>query len=172
MIACAADEIYASNSSIVGSIGVVSSGFGFHGLIDKLGIERRVYTQGVNKAILDPFMPEKSSDVEFLKSLQSDAHDSFISLVKGRRGTKLAEHPDLFSGLFWSGKRAETLGLVDGIGSIHSVLDRKYGKRVELMLIKEKSTLLGSIKSAIGLETLQIWRSVCRCSILQQRRSR
>lgn len=153
MIACAADEIYALTSSIVGSIGVVSSGFGFHGLIEKLGIERRVYTQGANKAILDPFVPEKSSDVEFLKSLQADAHDSFISLVKTRRD-KLTEHPDLFSGLFWSGKRAMTLGLVDGIGYIHNILDRKFGKHVELLYIKEKSTLIGSIKSAIGLETL------------------
>src|SRR5690606_23612776 len=106
MIALAGDEIVADPSSIVGSIGVVSAGFGFQGLIKKIGVERRVHTAGRNKSILDPFQPEKKEDVERLKTLQLEIHDTFIDMVRERRGAKLAEEPDLFTGLFWTGGKA------------------------------------------------------------------
>src|SRR5690606_22101022 len=112
MIALAGDEIIADPSSIVGSIGVVSAGFGFQELIKKIGVERRVHTSGRNKAILDPFQPEKEEDIERLKALQEEVHQTFIALVKERRGAKLAEDDDLFTGLFWTGERGHALGLV------------------------------------------------------------
>ena len=114
MIACAGDEIIADPSSIVGSIGVVSGGFGFVDLIRRIGVERRLYTAGRNKATLDPFSPEKPEDVEHLKSLQLDVHETFIELVRERRAGRLKEdEPDLFSGQFWSARRGMELGLVD-----------------------------------------------------------
>src|SRR5215510_13312745 len=117
MLACAADEIVADISSTVGSIGVVGGSFGFHRLLDKIGIERRLYTSGEHKAMLDPFLPEKPEDVERLKAIQKEIHEMFIALVRGRRGAKLSG-PDstLFSGEFWTGNRALELGLVDRVG--------------------------------------------------------
>ena len=120
-LACAGDEIYADDSSVIGSIGVISAGFGFVEAIDKLGIERRVHTAGENKSILDPFKPEKQEDVERLLSLQADVHSAFKSLVKNRRGAKLkGEDSELFSGAFWSGRQALSRGLIDGIGHLHA----------------------------------------------------
>ena len=119
MIACAADEIVADPYSIVGSIGVVGGSFGFDKLIAKLGIERRLYTSGEHKAMLDPFLPENPDDVERLKNLQREIHDDFIALVKSRRGGKLnGPESDLFSGEYWTGRRALELGLVDAIGDL------------------------------------------------------
>jgi signal peptide peptidase SppA len=130
-LACAADEIHADASSIVGSIGVISAGFGFVEAIEKLGIERRVHTAGESKSILDPFQPEKKEDVKRLKAMQEDVHEEFKALVKGRRGGKLtAPEAELFSGAFWSGKRALELGLIDGIGHLHDVLKRRFGDKV------------------------------------------
>ena len=143
MIACAGDEIIADPSSIVGSIGVVSGSFGFVDLIRKLGIQRRVYTAGRNKATLDPFQPEKPEDIEHLLDLQREVHQTFIDLVKGSRGDRLAEDPDLFSGLFWSGKRGVDLGLVDGLGDLRSVLRAHYGATVKPRLIHQSRGLLG-----------------------------
>ncbi|WP_279483748.1 S49 family peptidase [Aureimonas sp. SK2] len=143
MIACAGDEIVADPSSVVGSIGVVSGGFGFVDLIAKLGIERRVHTAGQNKATLDPFRPERPEDVEHLKALQLDVHRTFIELVQSRRGPKLADHPDIFSGLFWSGTRGLELGLVDRLGDLRSVLRETYGPKVKLAVIQQKRGLLG-----------------------------
>lgn len=135
-LACAGDEIYADQSSIIGSIGVISAGFGFVEAIGKLGIERRVHTSGENKSILDPFKPEKSEDVERLLNLQADVHDAFKSLVKYRRGAKLkSEDPDLFSGAFWSGRQALGLGLVDGIGHLHAILRQKFGDKLVVRTI-------------------------------------
>lgn len=111
MIALAGDEIIADPTSIVGSIGVVSGGFGFPELLKKIGVERRVYTAGENKVMLDPFQPEKENDIAFLKNLQLDIHDTFIQMVKARRGQLLADDPDIFSGLFWTGRR--------GLGARH-----------------------------------------------------
>ena len=117
MIACAADEIVCDASSIVGSIGVVGGSFGFDKLIEKVGIERRLYTSGEHKAMLDPFLPEKPEDVERLKAIQHEIHESFIGLVKARRGAKLdSRETALFSGEYWTGQRGRELGLVDAIG--------------------------------------------------------
>jgi serine protease SohB len=127
MIALAGDEIFADPTSIVGSIGVVSGGFGFPEMLKKIGVERRVYTAGSNKAILDPFQPERENEIEYLKSLQLEIHQVFIDMVKARRGEKLADDPDLFSGLFWTGGRGHALGLIDGLTDMRSELKRRYG---------------------------------------------
>ncbi|ASY67928.1 S49 family peptidase [Sinorhizobium fredii] len=143
LIALAGDEIIADPSSIVGSIGVVSGGFGFPELLKKVGVERRVYTAGENKVVLDPFQPEKERDVEFLKSLQLDIHDTFIQLVKARRGSMLADHPDIFSGLFWTGRRGQELGLVDALGDMRGEVKRRYGEKTRLELIQPSRSLFG-----------------------------
>jgi signal peptide peptidase SppA len=141
-LACAGDEIFADASSIVGSIGVVSAGFGFVEAIRKLGIERRVHTAGENKAILDPFRPERPEDVERLKSLQLDVHEEFKTLVRHRRGGRLDEsNADLFTGAFWSGRRAVELGLVDGLGSMHQILRERYGPDVALKIVERPQAL-------------------------------
>jgi serine protease SohB len=143
MIACAADEIIADESSIVGSIGVVGGSFGFDKLIEKIGIERRLYTSGENKAMLDPFLPEKPEDVEKLKALQREIHESFIALVKERRGTKLdSRETALFSGAYWTGERGRELGLVDAVGDLRTVLRERYGEKVRTPLIAERGFLL------------------------------
>jgi signal peptide peptidase SppA len=130
-LACAGDEIYADASSIVGSIGVISAGFGFVEAIQKLGIERRVHVAGESKSILDPFRPEKPEDVERLLELQSDVHTAFKDLVRYRRGSKLKDSDsELFSGAFWSGRQALDRGLIDGIGHLHAVLKQKLGDKV------------------------------------------
>lgn len=143
MIALAGDEIFVDPTSIVGSIGVVSGGFGFPELLQKIGVERRVYTAGENKAILDPFQPEKQSDIEYLKSLQLEIHKVFIDMVKTRRGERLADDGDIFSGLFWTGQRGVELGLVDGIGEIREVLKRRFGPKTRLELVGSARGLLG-----------------------------
>ena len=131
MIACAADEIVCDASSIVGSIGVVGGTFGFDKLIEKVGIERRLYTSGERKAMLDPFLPEKPEDVERLKAIQHDIHESFIGLVKARRGAKLdSRETALFSGEYWTGQRSRELGLVDAIGELRGTLRERYGEKL------------------------------------------
>jgi len=116
-IAAAADEIYANRASLVGSIGVIAGGFGFTEVMDKVGVERRLYTAGENKAFLDPFSPEDKEEVQFWNSVLENTHDQFISAVKQGRGDRLAEDERLFSGLVWSGEQALELGLIDGLGS-------------------------------------------------------
>jgi len=144
MIACAADEIIADPYSIVGSIGVIGGSFGFDKLIAKLGIERRIYTSGEHKAQLDPFLPEDPGDVERLKALQREIHDKFIALVKSRRGGKLnGADNDLFSGEFWTGGRALTLGLVDGVGELRNTLRARFGDKVAIPLIGAERRLFG-----------------------------
>jgi signal peptide peptidase SppA len=135
MIAVAGDEIIADPSSIVGSIGVVSASFGFTDLMKKVGVERRVYTAGKNKAVLDPFRPEKKEDVDRLKALQLEVHETFIDMVKERRGSKLKDDPDLFTGLFWTGKKGLALGLVDALGDMRQVLRDRYGPKTRLSLV-------------------------------------
>ena len=130
-LACAGDEIYADESSIIGSIGVISAGFGFVEAIKKLGIERRVHTAGEAKSMLDPFRPERQEDIDHLLNLQADVHGAFKNLVKGRRGAKLiGSDSELFSGAFWSGAQALEKGLIDGIGHMHVVLKQKFGDKV------------------------------------------
>ncbi|TWG89613.1 signal peptide peptidase SppA [Mesorhizobium sp. J18] len=150
MIALSGDEIIADPSSIVGSIGVVSASFGFQELIKKVGIERRVHTAGQNKVTLDPFRPEKKEDVERLKAIQLDVHETFINLVKERRGAKLSDHPDLFTGLFWTGLRGKELGLVDAIGDMRSYLKERYGPKTRLQLIAPQRGLLGRRLALLG----------------------
>jgi serine protease SohB len=139
MIACAADEIVCDGSSIVGSIGVVGGSFGFHQLIEKLGIERRLYTSGERKAMLDPFLPEDPEDVKRLKKIQEEIHGSFIELVKNRRAGKLqGREKVLFSGEYWTGNRALEFGLVDSIGDLRSMLRERYGDKVRTPLIADR----------------------------------
>lgn len=139
MIACAADEIVCDGSSIVGSIGVVGGSFGFHQLLDKIGVERRLYTSGKHKAMLDPFLPENPDDVKRLKAIQSEIHQSFIALVKERRAGKLSgPDKELFSGEYWTGNKAKQLGLVDAIGDLRATLRERYGDKVRMPLLSER----------------------------------
>ncbi|MGN6550024.1 MAG: S49 family peptidase [Pararhizobium sp.] len=155
MLALAGDEIFADPTSIVGSIGVVSAGFGFPEMLKKIGVERRVHTAGRNKAILDPFQPEKEEDVERLKALQLDIHAVFIDMVKERRGNRLAEDDDLFTGMFWTGEKGRALGLVDAFGDMRSVLKARYGEKVGLKLISASRGLFRRpIPGAAGFSTL------------------
>ena len=138
-LACAGDKIYASYSSIVGSIGVVSSGFGFHEAIEKLGVERRIYTEGNTKSILDPFQPAKESDIKIIKKIQKEIHNHFISTVKARRAGRLTQSDEiLFNGQFWTGQTAVDYGLIDGIDNLYSFIQAKYGNNVKIEYIETK----------------------------------
>ncbi|NIA70218.1 S49 family peptidase [Pelagibius litoralis] len=142
-LACAADEIFVQPTSIVGSIGVITSGFGFTEVMQKLGIERRVYTAGEHKSTLDPFSPENAEDVVRLKALQEDLHEVFKKTVRERRGHRLkAEEDVLFSGEFWSGGKAVELGLADSEGELRQVLRDRFGKRLRLRRIQAPKRLL------------------------------
>ncbi len=142
-LACAADEIYADASSILGSIGVISAGFGFQEFIQRYGIERRVYMAGDHKGALDPFKPEDPEDVERLKTAQQAIHDSFKELVRARRAGKIkAPEEKLFSGEFWTGGQAQELGLVDGIGDVRSVMRERFGDKVRLVVLAPKRNWL------------------------------
>lgn len=144
MLACAADEIICDQYSIVGSIGVVGGTFGFTGLMDKLGIERRLYTSGDRKVMLDPFLPEKTDDVKRIKAIQKDIHEHFIGLVKTRRGGKLnGSDKALFSGEFWTAEKAIELGLADRLGDLRSILRERFGEKVYTPLISAERSLLG-----------------------------
>lgn len=143
MIALAGDEIIADETSIVGSIGVVAATFGFVEAIGKLGVERRVYTAGKNKVTLDPFQPEKKEDIAHLKALQEEIHTIFIDMVKERRGGKLDEEADLFNGLYWTGRKALELGLIDNLGHLGQIIKQRYGDKAELRLIQPKRNLFG-----------------------------
>ncbi len=161
-LATAGDEIYANASSIVGSIGVVASGFGFVKAIDKLGIERRVYTAGKNKSILDPFKPEKKADIDRLKSLHLEIHNQFIDQVKSRRGEKLSDEDDMFTGAFWTGNKAKDLGLIDGLGNMHDILVEKFGPEVELKVFDRSSGLLSKLgfSSQIDFKNLNLMQGL------------
>ena len=134
LIACSGDEIYANSSSIIGSIGVIYSSFGFKDLIQKIGVQRRVYTAGKNKSTLDPFLEEKDEDIKRLKNIQLELHQDFIDVVEESRGAKLNKESgiELFSGEFWSGKKAVELGLIDGIGNAEQILREKFGEKVQI----------------------------------------
>ncbi len=137
-LACAADEIYADENSIVGSIGVISMGFGFPKTLQKFGVERRVHTSGESKSTNDPFKPEKPDDIKKLKVILNEMHESFKAMVRTRRAGKLkSKESDLFSGAYWTGKTSLEHGLIDGIGHMHEVLRRKFGDKVELIAIDQ-----------------------------------
>ena len=143
-LACAADEIFASKASIIGSIGVVSSGFGFDKAIEKIGIDRRLYTSGENKAILDPFLPENKDDVKRLQDIQKELHNQFISFVKSRRGSKISnKDKDLFTGAFWSGEKSLDLGLIDAFGEMKLTLKVRFGKDIKIKEFAPKKKLFG-----------------------------
>lgn len=148
-LACAADEIYADANSIVGSIGVISAGFGFQNLIARYGIERRVHTTGRRKSMLDPFRPEQPEDVLRLQALQADIHKSFVDHVRARRGVRLkADDETLFSGEFWTAGPALELGLVDGLGDARTVLRRKFGEDVQIVDVEPRR---GWLRSRFGM---------------------
>ncbi|MGC6484450.1 MAG: S49 family peptidase [Candidatus Puniceispirillales bacterium] len=143
-LACAGDEIIVNPASVVGSIGVVSAGFGFDKAIEKIGVSRRVYTAGTRKGMLDPFSPESPDDIAHLKGLQQDIHDQFITMVKRRRGSRLAgEDADLFSGAFWTGQASISLGLADKTGELRQELENRFGEKVDIRLMQPKRSLLG-----------------------------
>jgi signal peptide peptidase SppA len=149
-LACAADEIIADPSSIVGSIGVISSGFGFQDLIARIGVERRVHTSGENKSMLDPFRPEQPEDVERLKRLQAEIHDGFKDWIRQRRGRVLkGDESMLFTGEFWTARRGIEYGLIDGFGELRATLQTRYGEKVHLPVIGPRRRLL----SRFGLQT-------------------
>jgi serine protease SohB len=156
MIALAGDEIIADPTSIVGSIGVVSGGFGFPELLKKLGVERRVYTAGENKVILDPFQPEKEKDIEYLKGLQLEIHQVFIDMVRERRAGKLKQGDEtIFSGLFWSGRRGLEMGLIDGLGDIRQELKKRYGRKTRLELVTTPRSLFGRRAPGVSMPRLE-----------------
>ena len=142
-LACAADEIYADDSSVIGSIGVISAGFGFQNAIKKLGVERRVYTAGEMKSTLDPFLREKPDDIERLAELQQDVFNAFKEMVRERRKDKLnASEDELFTGAFWTGRRALEMGLIDGLGELTSVMQERYGDKVRFHPVEQRQNWL------------------------------
>jgi signal peptide peptidase SppA len=146
MIACAGDEIFCDPSSILGSIGVVGGSFGFQELIRKVGVERRLYTAGAHKAMLDPFLPENPDDVARVKALQREIHAIFIALVRQSRGGRLKGGDDvLFTGEYWAGETSVTLGLADAIGDLRSTLRARYGDKVKTPLIAPSTGLLSGL---------------------------
>jgi len=141
-LACIGSEIYAARSSVVGSIGVISQGLGFHQLIDKYGVERRTFTAGENKAVLDPLAPLKDKDVEIIKGLLNNIHQHFIDHVKTSRGDRLkGDDKTIFNGEFWTGEPALSLGLIDGIDNVDSYIARRWGDNVEVKRVKGGSSL-------------------------------
>ncbi|MFO1107922.1 MAG: S49 family peptidase [Bradyrhizobium sp.] len=146
MIACAGDEIFCDPSSILGSIGVIGGSFGFQELIRKIGVERRIYTAGEHKAMLDPFLPEDPDDVARLKAIQRDIHALFISLVKASRGEKLKGADEvLFTGEYWAGEKSVSLGLADAIGDLRSTLRARFGEKVLMPVIAPASGMLSGL---------------------------
>ncbi|VVJ23619.1 possible signal peptide peptidase [Amycolatopsis camponoti] len=143
-LACAADEIYAHRTSMVGSIGVISGGFGFTGLLERFGIERRLHTAGANKSRLDPFSPEKPEDVEWLKKMHSQLHELFVSWVRERRGDRLTDTDDLFTGDVWLGAKAQELGLIDGVGSLRQIITERYPD-ADISVAEPKKALLARL---------------------------
>src|SRR3984957_16530847 len=157
MIACAGDEIFCDPSSILGSIGVVGGSFGFQELIKKVGVERRLYTAGEHKAMLDPFLPENPDDVARVKALQREIHAIFIALVKQSRGDRLKRADDeLFTGEYWAGETSVALGLADGIGDLRSTLRARYGDKVKMPVIAPAAGMLSGLlgRRSAGAEAL------------------
>ncbi|MGA9303036.1 MAG: S49 family peptidase [Bradyrhizobium sp.] len=160
MIACAGDEIFCDPSSILGSIGVVGGSFGFQELIKKLGVERRLYTAGTHKAMLDPFLPENPDDVARLKALQREIHTIFIALVKQSRGARLQGADDvLFTGEYWAGDTSVSLGLADALGDLRSTLRARYGEKVQTPLIAPASGMLSGLLGRRSPGAVTAWEN-------------
>jgi signal peptide peptidase SppA len=161
MIACAGDEVFCDPSSILGSIGVVGGTFGFQELIRKVGVERRLYTAGVHKAMLDPFLPENPDDVARVKALQREIHATFITLVKQSRGARLKAADDvLFTGEYWAGETSVSLGLADAIGDLRSTLRARYGDKVLTPVIAPSTGMLSGLLGRRSAGTLASLESV------------
>ena len=146
---CVGDEIYAAKNSLIGSLGVISAGFGFDKVIKKHGVERRVYSQGKNKAILDPFQPEKEEDINILLAAQAEVYENFKNLVTERRRGKLKNDSTMFTGSFWAAGKAQELGLIDNIGYLHDVVKEKFGKDVDIKFITTEKSW---ISKRLGLD--------------------
>ena len=153
-LACAADEIYADEGSILGSIGVISAGFGFPELLDKAGVERRVHTAGRSKSMLDPFRPERPEDVARLTGWLEQLHDVFISYVRSRRGAKLADNPDLFTGEVWIGRNAVAQGLIDGIDHLVPFMKARFGDKVRLRRYGPRRSLFQRLGASLAQTAL------------------
>ncbi|WP_297615965.1 S49 family peptidase [uncultured Roseicyclus sp.] len=162
-LACAADDIWVDDSSILGSIGVISAGFGFSDAIARIGIERRVYTAGANKSLLDPFRPENPDDIARLREIQDQIHRAFIAHVSTRRGDRLRPDEDLFTGRFWAGGRAVELGLADGVAHIAPKLKTLYGDKVRVQHFGPKRGLFQRFGASLtaeitaGIEDRALW---------------
>lgn len=162
-LASAADEIWIDENSIVGSIGVIYASFGFHRLLDRQGIERRIHTAGKSKSFLDPFAPEKPADVARLKALQEPIHRQFIAQVKARRGARLKDGEDLYTGEVWVGRQAVDLGLADGIGHLVPKMKERFGDKVRFLAYTRRRPLLSRLGAAVvsdaldGFEERALW---------------
>jgi protease IV len=167
-IAAAADEIYVDKASLVGSIGVLMDGFGFTGLMEKLGIERRLMTAGENKAMLDPFSPQNPEQSAYIQTMLGEIHGQFIEVVKRGRGARLKETPDMFSGLVWSGPRAVDIGLADGLGSLDSVA-REIVKAEDIVDYTQRENLGSRLARQFGASIGQGFFLAARASGLQLR---
>jgi serine protease SohB len=152
-LACAADDITVDPNSIVGSIGVISASFGFHDFLARYGIERRVYTAGKSKSLLDPFQPEKAADVKRLKEIQNVVHEGFIDYVKSRRGARLGDR-ELFDGSIWVGAKAVEVGLADGVGHLVPEMKRRYGEKVRFVVHQQRKPLLGRIGGRLAEDAI------------------
>jgi len=169
LIACAGDEIYSNSSSIIGSIGVIYSSFGFTELIKKVGVERRVHTAGKNKSTLDPFLEEKKEDIDRLKNIQLDLHKDFIDVVEKSRGSKLKKtEVELFSGEFWSGRKAKDLGLIDEIGDANQVLREKFGDNVVIKKFEKSKGWLSKKLSSSNEQVDQLVNILDERSVWQR----
>ena len=169
LIACAGDEIYANSSSIIGSIGVIYSSFGFTELIKKIGVERRVHTAGKNKSTLDPFLDEKKEDIERLKNIQLELHKDFIKVVEESRKSKLNKSEvELFSGEFWSGSKAKELGLIDGVGDANEFLKNKFGEDVVIKKFEKSKGWLSKKLSSSNNQVDQVANILEERSIWQR----
>jgi len=168
-LAAAGDEIFVDASSIVGSIGVVTATFGFPELLSKIGVERRIYTIGENKAVLDPFRPERAEDVEILHSVQRDVQEAFVAAIRERRGDKLADDPDLFTGRFWSGTSGVRLGLADAVGEMRTVLRERFGDRVAMRVVNPSRPSLLRGRFGVGAPTAAEALGAARSHLLWDR---
>ncbi len=155
-LATAADDIFVDGNSIVGSIGVISAGFGLHEALRRYGIERRVYTSGKSKSQLDPFSPENPEDVARLRNLQDQVHQNFIAQVKSRRGAKLTDDDSLFTGEFWVGNRAVELGLVDGLGHLVPMMKDRYGEKVRFRIYGMRRPFLSRLGLSLLSDTMAL----------------
>ncbi|MEK6734290.1 MAG: S49 family peptidase [Pseudomonadota bacterium] len=142
-IACAASEIIAAENALLGSLGVRFSGFGLHKAIERLGIERRIHTQGESKALLDPFLPEKPSDIEMILKVQADIYENFKKQVHNGRKDKLKlDDKEIFSGAIWSGRQAVEIGLADKIGDLYSEIKERFGEDIKITIVNQERSWL------------------------------